>query len=60
MLCFYCSHRPIVTNFSHLAEVAGRDFLGGLVAFFLVAYSWLSHGFRSGGGLAKFSRLAAG
>jgi len=36
-----------------------RDFLGGLAAIFLRLKSGLSRDFRSGGGLAKFSRLAA-
>ena len=39
---------------------ASRDFLGGLPAIFFAAYSRLSLDFRGGGGLAKFSRLAAG
>jgi len=39
---------------------SSRDFLDGLAAIFFVAYSRLSRNFRSGGGLAKFSRLAAG
>jgi len=39
-----------------------RDFLGGLAAIFFAAYSRLSRDFRGGGGggLAKFSRPAAG
>jgi len=39
---------------------ASRDFLGGLPAIFFAAYSRLSLDFRGGGGVAKFSRLAAG
>jgi len=37
-----------------------RDFLGGLAAIFSRLKSWLSRDFRGGGGLAKFSRPAAG